>query len=909
MGKFITFLLIFITVGGHSQTGVWKWVNGFDAINLKGSYGIKGVADITNIPAARESGTSWTDTSGNLWLFGGRHYSITGNYDERSDLWKYDPLNNAWTWINGSNLTNQSGVYTTVGTPDPANAPGARDWPLSWTDKANNLWMFGGVGIDGNSNWGELNDIWKYIPALNQWEWVSGSKFASQPGNYGIKGVADRNNTPGGRDAAMHWIDSAGNLWLFGGEGIDAFGNYGRLNDLWKYDINTSEWTWISGGNIINQQGTYGTRGVPSSDNYPGTRWSSACWTDSAGNFWLFGGFGEDDIGAAGFLNDLWEYLPSQNKWVWKTGANVGGTQYGIYGIPNVPNSTNTPGSRHWSTSWTDFNGNLWLFGGEGYSPSSRWIGWLNDMWKYDINTNEWVWVKGSYVGGSPGVYGMQGVNSISNMPGSRSGAFNWTDKSSHFWLFGGLGINSKGEIGYLNDMWQFTFKPDLGNDTSILVCPGTFTDVTASYDTSAYGSVKWSIQSGDSTVDPEMLKAGDYELIASYAVGLPDTVLITISQNAPVVADSPQIIFANKELTDPSGWTNYYHDSILVLSIKKNGNRIGSIGDGTFSVKLVATKKAGSGLGTKITNTLVTNTSGFWSMNRYWEVVPTREPATPVGVRFYFNDADFNDVKGSVPSLTNKQQLQFYKLTGGNPNPDSNWIGATAVIPILNGDTAGTTTWLYNNMGCSVNSAEYLVESFPGGGGGGAGNGLLLPLQLISFTANRAGSTNILEWKTATDLNTSLFDIERSRNNNNFTVIGTLSSKETGNTITSYTFTDNKPYNGINYYRLKIIDRDHHFLYSAVRSVNNTAGFKLVIYPNPVVTRSLTLKANSEKPIKIQIEILNAEGKIMLSNQLQLMQGISLQTINVSHLSNGNYFIRCVSAEKTTVLKFIKQS
>ena len=55
--------------------------------------------------------------------------------------------------------------------------------------------------------------------------------------------------------------------------------------------------TWMSGSDTINQMGIYGTKGVADPTNIPGARQDSISWTDSASNFWLFGGFGHDRTG------------------------------------------------------------------------------------------------------------------------------------------------------------------------------------------------------------------------------------------------------------------------------------------------------------------------------------------------------------------------------------------------------------------------------------------------------------------------------------------------------------------------------------------------------------------------------------------------------------------------------------
>ena len=83
-----------------------------------------------------------------------------------------------------------------------------------------------------------------------------------------------------------NWVDSSGNLWLFGGFGYDSAGTRGSLNDLWKYS--NGEWTWESGSKLVNQIGVYGTQGVPAPGNIPGARNWSVTWTDLSGNLWLF---------------------------------------------------------------------------------------------------------------------------------------------------------------------------------------------------------------------------------------------------------------------------------------------------------------------------------------------------------------------------------------------------------------------------------------------------------------------------------------------------------------------------------------------------------------------------------------------------------------------------------------------
>ena len=179
-----------------------------------------------------------------------------------------------------------------------------------------------------------------------------------------------------------------------------------------------AQWTWMGGSNTTGQVGVYGKKGMPGAANVPGARYRSISWTDSDGNFWLFGGYGYGNTSTGGRLNDLWRYDAFNNKWTWMGGANTT-YQVGIYGTKGVPDAANVPGAREDSISWTDGDGNFWLFGGYGYGSTASY-GQLNDLWSYDPATKLWTWVSGAKTRNQPGVYGTKGVPNAANVPGAR---------------------------------------------------------------------------------------------------------------------------------------------------------------------------------------------------------------------------------------------------------------------------------------------------------------------------------------------------------------------------------------------------------------------------------------------------------------------------------------------------------
>lgn len=417
-----------------------------------------------------------------------------------------------WTWMGGSNQTGGAATYGSLGSPASGNLPGARSAAASWTDHNGNLWLFG-----GSSGGGLFNDLWEYSPGSGLWTWVSGSNTANAAGVYGTQNSPAPGNVPGARELAAAWVDSSNNLWLFGGQGYDASGTTGALNDLWEYNVSSKEWTWVSGVSTAwasgstppagqpggrsgavawvdgsgdfwlfggsgplgltndlwqyapgtqswtlvtgsqttaGSTGVYGTMGKPAATNIPGSRAQAVASIDTQGNLWLFGGTGFGAVGGSGLLNDLWEYSPASGEWLWVGGWNSVNAP-GVYGTRSAT-AVNDPGARYAATAATDTSGDLWLFGGIGFDANGK-QGPLDDLWEYDASSAQWIWMGGSQTTGAVGVYGTLDAGAATDTPGERSGAVSWSDGSGNFWLFGGDGLAASGGVGLLNDLWQFT--------------------------------------------------------------------------------------------------------------------------------------------------------------------------------------------------------------------------------------------------------------------------------------------------------------------------------------------------------------------------------------------------------------------------------------------------------------------
>lgn len=168
------------------------------------------------------------------------------------------------------------------------------------------------------------------------------------------------------------------------------------------------------------------------------------------------------------------------------------------------------------------------------------------------------------------------------------------------------------------------------------------------------------------------------------------------------------------------------------------------------------------------------------------------------------------------------------------------------------------------------------------------------MPVTLINFTGKRFGDEVILRWATATEKNNDYFAVERSGDGKNFIQIHETKGAGNSQETREYTFSDEAPLKGMNYYRLKQVDFDGQFTYSTVVLVQMDPEKLTKVFPNPLRTGSqATVFYSARRETTLQIQVIDNLGKIQKSFEQTVQKGDNQFGIDLAGLAHGYYRVQ----------------
>lgn len=186
-----------------------------------------------------------------------------------------------------------------------------------------------------------------------------------------------------------------------------------------------------------------------------------------------------------------------------------------------------------------------------------------------------------------------------------------------------------------------------------------------------------------------------------------------------------------------------------------------------------------------------------------------------------------------------------------------------------------------------------------------------LLPLTLVSFAADLKNNLPLLNWKTTEEFSVSAFVVERSSDAANFTAITTVPAANMYNGIADYHFTDSSFTGAVAYYRLKMVNANGTYSYSAVKSVvvASSVNARVTVYPNPTAD-FVTIKMNNAKAGQYQYTVTSITGMVVTAATVQLNNGINLVKVDLTKTTAKGALIIHIgnmqndTAETFTVIK-----
>ncbi len=299
-------------------------------------------------------------------------------------------------------------------------------------------------------------------------------------------------------------------------------------------------------------------------------------------------------------------------------------------------------------------------------------------------------------------------------------------------------------------------------------------------------------------------------------------------------------------------------------------------------------------------------NTTGYFGITVSWDQRHSNTAANTIRLQYTLDntagtptwvDAEqftFTPAAtGTGDTWYNNRSGNFSAINGCDNNPNFAFRVVSEFDPVANNYLASRSTSTYGTTGTlrfDMVTVRYTSTT--------------LPIQLSSFEATNRRTSTLLSFTTATEKNNAYFAIERSSDGRTFTSIGEVKCAGTSLTQQDYTYTDEKPLRGTNFYRLKQVDFDGQFSYSPVVSVVFGKVGNVVLYPTPT-TSTMNVRLEEAFQTEANWQVIDLVGRVVTEGIFPAEQ--TEMQIPVGTLSEGNYVLRVTAGQEVITQKFRK--
>jgi hypothetical protein len=188
-----------------------------------------------------------------------------------------------------------------------------------------------------------------------------------------------------------------------------------------------------------------------------------------------------------------------------------------------------------------------------------------------------------------------------------------------------------------------------------------------------------------------------------------------------------------------------------------------------------------------------------------------------------------------------------------------------------------------------------------------------VLPVKMIDFKAVSNNEVPVVSWTTTMEENSKSFDLYRSLDGINYTLVSTLAAKGNSQSINNYSFADINLYGQVTpnvFYKLKVSDLNGAFTWSSIihyaQAIESNATTIASVYPNPS-KGIINVNFSSVSENDFSLQLLDMYGNIQQSLSNNDINGQYSVSIDFSHLANGVYFVKLIENGQSITSRIIK--
>lgn len=315
------------------------------------------------------------------------------------------------------------------------------------------------------------------------------------------------------------------------------------------------------------------------------------------------------------------------------------------------------------------------------------------------------------------------------------------------------------------------------------------------------------------------------------------------------------------------------------------------------------------------IGKTVVNGVSTTWHVNRIWYVTTsTAQQKGKANMRLFFTKRS----TGSYPTTQNEVELPGFDyslsaLVQKNYEPLNNgFLSLAQSSDIINNILAPTNTEIYGQYTIGVsqhsNGLATGIDSFTRFSIVNPGS-IVLPVTITDLKAAINGNDVDLTWTSLHEINIEKYTVERSGDAVNFIGLGNVAARDNNEPENKYAFTDTKPMNGSNFYRVKIWEKDGATSYTNTVKINfaDNYSYGFRVFPNPVLNKHFTLDMNQLTAGKYTFILTAINGQRVFEKSIQFTGGRQSFGFDLPRsIAAGTYNLLLTSGEFSGRVKLI---